>query len=133
MAGTILYAVDSDKAAAADYDLQLLTVVTELQNTAPDVPEHLVCEIACAGSQSGATYKGAAGHVLITWPSGGRMLTSTGHWKDLNHVETTEERVFEMASTQYGTTYAESLRAQYAVAGSAEAQSQVLQAASVQL
>lgn len=49
------------------YDLKVLTVVSSLK-----VDEKYACEIG--------NKKGAAGHVLLSYKSGGNLLVSMGHW-----------------------------------------------------
>jgi len=34
------------------------------------------------------SYEGTAGHVLLTYPSGGMILTSMGHWVELMKIDT---------------------------------------------
>lgn len=66
MGGTIVYGVNQKNSDNDFYKMQILTVVTSIQNGSN------VCEI------NGK--KGAAGHVLLTFKSGGHLLTSMGHW-----------------------------------------------------
>ena len=42
-----------------------------------------ICEIG--------TYKGSAGHTMLVYPSGGKILTSMGHWIELMKLDTTKE------------------------------------------
>lgn len=67
MGGTILYSVDSH-VKHEGYDLKVLTIVSNVKVE----QEHMKCKI------DGKT--GAAGHVLLTFKSGGHLLTSMGHW-----------------------------------------------------
>lgn len=39
-------------------------------------------------------YKGAAGHVLLKYKSGGHLLTSMGHWIELMKIDTSEKKLF---------------------------------------
>jgi hypothetical protein len=66
--GTIVYCVDSTCLTETPYKLQVLTVVPGLHPPKQSL-------IAEAGGHSGS-----AGHVLLTYPSGGTLLTSMGHW-----------------------------------------------------
>lgn len=66
--GTIVYCVDSSKLNHEAYKLQVLTVVPGIKPPKPS----LVSKIG--------DYAGSAGHVLLTYPSGGMILTSMGHW-----------------------------------------------------
>jgi len=35
-----------------------------------------------------------AGHCVLTYPNGGHLLTSCGHWLELTHIDVTNEKVF---------------------------------------
>jgi hypothetical protein len=82
MAGTIVYSVDSDRLNHNYFKLKVLTVV----DTLTPRKANLVSE---AGS-----HKGTAGHVLLTYPSGGTIMTSMGHWIELMKIDTTPEKLF---------------------------------------
>lgn len=41
--------------------------------------------------------KGSAGHVLLTYTSGGMILTSMGHWVELMKIDTSPQKIFEVA------------------------------------
>lgn len=56
------------------YKLEVLTVASSLTKTKNPV------EIAGK--------KGQAGHVLLTYKSGGHILTSMGHWIELMKIDT---------------------------------------------
>jgi len=71
MSGTIVYTVDKSKLKHNDYLLQVLTVVTTTKVT----DNNLKCSIDTA--------EGSAGHVLLSYKSGGSILTSMGHWAEL--------------------------------------------------
>jgi len=85
LGGTIIYSVDPKKADHKSYKLQVLTVA---ENAPVDSPG-LACHIKNA--------HGAAGHILLTYPNGGKLLTSMGHWVELVKVDTSEQKLFEMA------------------------------------
>ena len=51
--------------------------------------EHMKCKIG--------EHVGSAGHVLLTFKSGGHLLTSMGHWVELMKVDTSEKKLFEIA------------------------------------
>jgi hypothetical protein len=59
-------------------------------------------------------YNGSAGHVLLTYPSGGMILTSMGHWVELMKIDTTAEKVFEVAEREFGAVKAAQMRNEYA-------------------
>lgn len=64
--------------------------------------------------------KGAAGHILLTYPNGGKLLTSMGHWIELVKVDTSEQKLFEMAQKQYGATEVMNMQQQMAGMGAQE-------------
>lgn len=54
-----------------------------------------------------------AGHVLLTYPSGGRLLTSAGHWKEVVNLRgVSDAALLRTAEQYYGSTYSASLRDQ---------------------
>lgn len=59
-------------------------------------------------------HKGTAGHILLTYSSGGHLLTSMGHWIELMKIDTSEHKLFEVAEKQYGVEYANQMKSQYA-------------------
>lgn len=63
-----MYSVNKKKADNDKYKLKVLTVAVNMKVGS----DNLTCKIG--------TYEGAAGHVLITYPSGGNILTSMTHW-----------------------------------------------------
>lgn len=87
--GTITYTVNRKAADNKSYELQVLTVVNNVQVSKDKLIE------------TKAGY-GAAGHVLLSYPKGGRLLTSMTHWASLVKVDTTEQNLISMAQKQYG-------------------------------
>jgi len=88
MGSTIVYGVvdEAEKRAHASgaYKLQRLT------------------EAAALGDQGPSS----AGHVMLTYPSGGRLLTSAGHWKELTHLGgVSEEALLRVAEQRFGQAY----------------------------
>ena len=67
LGGTIVYGVDSQREETDNYTLQVLTI-----SAASRADERYRTRIG--------DYEGTAGHVLLTYPSGGLILTSMGHW-----------------------------------------------------
>eukprot|EP00811_Abedinium_folium_P000177 NODE_10161_length_1372_cov_8.123695.p1 GENE.NODE_10161_length_1372_cov_8.123695~~NODE_10161_length_1372_cov_8.123695.p1 ORF type:complete len:355 (-),score=81.72 NODE_10161_length_1372_cov_8.123695:213-1277(-) len=103
MSSTIAYTVDGNVAATTPaYKLEVLTVASGMRGVSLPSAPHLLC-------QSGK-HRGSAGHVLMTYPSGGLLLTSAGHWIDLTRLDVSEERLLSMASTTYGEEYSSGLR-----------------------
>lgn len=58
---------------------------------------------------------GSAGHCLLTYKSGGHILTSMGHWIELMKIDTSEKKLFEVAEKQYGVEYASKMKSEYAM------------------
>ena len=53
-------------------------------------------------SADGAPAKGLLGHVTLTYPSGGVLLLSCGHWISLQHLDTSYEALARVAQEQEG-------------------------------
>merc|ERR1711879_918885 len=82
MGGTIAYSVQWSKADCSAYNCQVLTVMTEFDGKAALPPSGAVCQVGA--------HAGLAGHVLLSYPSGGQLLASASHWIELSHLEVTE-------------------------------------------
>lgn len=65
--GTTVYTVNLKKAKNSSYELQMLSVVS---NTLTPANQILKMKFG----------SGSAGHVLLTYPTGGRLLASMTHW-----------------------------------------------------
>ena len=94
MPGTILYSVKGDYLAEnPPYKLTCLTIVTKAdgaeQESSPDA--------IVVGEK-----KGLAGHVMLEYENGGKILTSCGHWVELVKLDVTYEKVFKLVQKQYG-------------------------------
>ena len=99
--GTIVYAVDSTKLDQNIYKLQVLTVVPTIKAPSKDLTSKI------------GEYEGSAGHVLLTYPSGGMILTSMGHWIELMKIDTSEKKLFEVAEQEFGYARAAEMRMEY--------------------
>jgi len=86
MGGTIIYSVNKKNLNHDKYKLQVLTVANNMKTN----DNNLKCEIG--------EFNGNAGHVLVTYPSGGAILTSMTHWIELMKVDTSEQKLFEVAA-----------------------------------
>jgi len=87
--GTITYTVNSKAGDNKNYELQILTIVTNIA-----VPKDKCCHTKIG--------EGAAGHVLLVYPCGGRLLASMTHWSELVKIDTTEAKLIDIAQKQYG-------------------------------
>jgi len=73
-------------------------------------------------------YGGAAGHVVLTYPSGGQLLASMGHWMALTNVNTSAESVFRVANARYGAAEAASFCTEYRACATDADRQRVVQA-----
>jgi hypothetical protein len=97
MVGTVVYTVVDT--SSAPYSTQVLTIQTDHSKEFRGVPAGKECVIGAS--------KGSAGHVLITYPSGGQMLFSSGHWISLAQIDVSVESVVTAARSRYGKVYSE--------------------------
>lgn len=115
MQGTIVFTVDKVKADTQQYHLDVLTVVSRACGT--DVGETLSQQFSCEVNGR----RGTVGHVLLTYPSGGMLLASAGHWMELSRINVSEERLLQVATAAYGEAYSAQLSSQMAACGTLEA------------
>jgi len=108
MDGTIVYSIDkvgAEAACAAGVALQVLTVIEKVDGMQTSTDPRFKHRLCTAGGRSGV-----AGHVLLTYPSGGRLLTSMGHWIELTKLHgCTEESVLQAAESR-GASYSRAVR-----------------------
>lgn len=103
MPDTIAFTVDPSKTQHNAYKVQVLTVVTEMSgyDLANGLPHDKRCQID--------HHYGAAGHVLLTYPSGGHLLVSAGHWLELSNLDVSMESLRVLAAREYGAEYTSQL------------------------
>ena len=128
MGGTIAYGIDREKLATAvgrgDYKFKVLTVAHEMGSMdLGTVEKH---------SWSIAGQKGLAGHCLLTYPTGGTLLTSCGHWIELVKVDTSIERLVTVAS-DYGAAFSAQVAQDYAQCADAPSREACIQRYSAQM
>eukprot|EP00657_Telonema_sp_P-1_P010659 TRINITY_DN518_c0_g2_i3.p1 TRINITY_DN518_c0_g2~~TRINITY_DN518_c0_g2_i3.p1 ORF type:complete len:140 (-),score=28.97 TRINITY_DN518_c0_g2_i3:351-770(-) len=106
MSNTIAYTVDQSKSAGTSaYKLEVLTVTTGMDTVdLNQLDDNTRCKV---GEQTGA-----AGHVVLTYPTGGQLLTSSGHWIELSKLDVTVENLFQAAEAQYGKGYVEKMQSE---------------------
>lgn len=107
LGGTIVYSVDTN-IKTDSYKLDVLTVASNFKSDKPNLMLKY------------DRYQGTAGHVLLTYPNGGHILTSMGHWIELMKVDTSAKKLFEVAQQKYGDTYAQNLQNTYNNLGDAQ-------------
>jgi hypothetical protein len=107
LGGTILYTVNPSRALTEAYTMKILTVVSDwsaTSDTTPgSVPEALKCSIGVDASER----RGLAGHVTLTYASGGQLVTSMGHWIELTHIDTSIDSILRVARANFGAEEAE--------------------------
>jgi len=123
MGGTILYTVDPKRSKTGVYDLKILTVVTDTADGLPNLTEEMKCSVG----EGDSAKKGAAGHVTLTYSSGGQLVTSMGHWIELTRIDTTMESVLRAAEHNFGVTEAADFRQEYYSKSSATERADCLQ------
>jgi len=104
MSDTILYTLNPRRTQTRLYDLKVLTVVSEV-STGLAMPDAMKCSVGAGPHEK----RGAAGHVALTYASGGQLVTSAGHWIELSRLDTTEEQVIQVAARNFGAE----MRTQY--------------------
>jgi len=123
LGSTILYTIDPKRPRTGRYDLKILTVVTDASDGLQGVPEAMKCSIG----EGETTKKGVAGHVTLTYPSGGQLVTSMGHWIELTRINTTLESVLRTAGHNWGDAEVEDIRREYNSLDSDAARSECVQ------
>lgn len=120
MPSTILYTVNPQRPKTSVYDLKVLTVVTETHSPiarrsfegshAGPLAEDMKCSIG----KGGDLRKGAAGHVTLTYATGGQLITSMGHWIELTRINTSLESVLRVAAHEFGDEEVRAFDREYA-------------------
>lgn len=102
MSNTIMYTIDRAVADNPSYTYQILTLGTAFNGSAADFNLSI---------PSLPLVKGIAGHVLLTYPSGGTMLTSCGHWLELSKLDVSLDSLLNCATSNWGEAYTNEIRA----------------------
>jgi len=92
MGDTILFTVNWSKADCSAYICEVLTVMTQADcsSTKDRVSPGMMCTVD--------SHQGVAGHVLLKYPSGGRLLASAGHWMELSKLDVSEKNLMQAAA-----------------------------------
>jgi len=96
MSNTIVYTINWSNADTNKYKLEVLTVATQLNGFNVDAMQNK-CSID--------EHKGAAGHVVLKYPSGGTMLCSCGHWIELSKLDVNTASLLSVAENRYGSSF----------------------------
>jgi hypothetical protein len=126
MGGTISYTIDWVKAdSSRAYSLEVLTVMTKCSGQDVRLAPQHTCQVG--------GHKGAAGHVLLKYPSGGKLLSSAGHWIELTRLDVSMESLLRVAQASYGEAYAGQIQTSLASCSTAAERNQVVQTYSAQV
>lgn len=109
MGGTIVYTVNPHRPPTNVYDLKVLTVVSDWGMGDEGLPEAMKCSVGDGGNEK----RGAAGHVTLTYSSGGQLLTSMGHWIELTRIDTSLEAVARVAAHNFGEAQLQQFNMEY--------------------
>lgn len=109
MSNTIVYTVDPRRAHTDLYELKVLTVVSSWSGGGGSCPEAMKCSVGTGDVEK----RGAAGHVTLTYASGGQLLTSMGHWIELTRIDTSLESVIQVVARNFGQADLARLNAEY--------------------
>merc|ERR1712194_265553 len=135
MSDTIVYTVNPRRNATDRYSLKVLTVVSNIDGASlqDDAQTHIeeeedetpsLCSrpslptgnpfpeaMMCTAGEGKDAKRGMAGHVTLTYASGGQLVTSMGHWIELTRINTSLEGVMRVAERNFGQGELCSLRA----------------------
>mmetsp|Transcript_28416 Transcript_28416/g.65911 ORF Transcript_28416/g.65911 Transcript_28416/m.65911 type:complete len:381 (-) Transcript_28416:169-1311(-) len=124
MGNTIAYTVNRDREQTDRYDLKVLTVVTADGSGVAQGLEHYS---QCETGSGAAVRTGCAGHVTLTYGSGGQLVTSNGHWIELTRINTSIEAVVACAHKNYGSKEVHEFEQEYASKATASEQAECVQ------
>merc|ERR1711953_884202 len=63
-----------------------------------NLPEAMMCTVG----EGAEAKRGMAGHVTLTYGSGGQLVTSMGHWIELTRIETSVDGIMRVAEHNFG-------------------------------
>lgn len=103
LGGTIMYTLNPARQLTDVYTVQVLTVVNDpFGGDGPggifDIPEAMKCRVG----PDEAEKSGAAGHVTLTYATGGQIVTSMGHWIELSRLDVSQDAVRQVAERNFG-------------------------------
>ncbi len=74
-------------------------------------PTHATSIVPAANGNKATKMSGYAGHVILNYKSGGRLLTSAAHWIDLNHIDAKNKTgLLHAVEKMYGSEYANEVK-----------------------
>lgn len=110
LGGTILYTVNPKRLDTDLYNLKILTVATDYCGESMAMEEEMKCSLG----EGENLRKGLAGHVTLTYASGGQLVTSMGHWIELTRINTSLESVLRVAAQEFGEAEVLDMQREYA-------------------
>jgi len=126
LSSTIVYSADKALADNSSYTMQVLTVVPAVGGfNIAAVPEQYKWTIDATDKISQGT--GVCGHVLLSYSSGGKILTSAGHWIELVKLDVSEENLMRCAQQEYGDQYVMEMQQEMAQCRNATSRKAVVQ------
>jgi len=128
LGGTILYTVNPRRVNTSVYSLKVLTVVSDWGRECEDPPEAMRCSVGTNEEEKW----GFAGHVTLTYASGGQLVTSMGHWIELTRIDTSIESVMRVAQRNFGAEKAAELSRELASRNTDEERCEYMQQMSKQ-
>jgi len=100
MGDTIVYTVNPARTPTQIYELKVLTVATEHRTlSVSPCADEMLCAVDCGAR---GEKRGYAGHVSLTYSSGGQLIASNGHWIELTRLDATLESVQRVAAKNFG-------------------------------
>jgi len=118
LGGTIGFTVVQD-VKSSKYEVEVMTVATRLGTLPLDlIPKH-TCSLG--------DHRGAAGHVMLHYATGGKLLVSAGHWIELSRLDVSAESLLKVAETNYGSECSAQISSDLKAASSEVEREQVVQ------
>lgn len=107
-----VHALNGTKAYAVDTSVRPVQVLTVLSQLEGRPAQEFLADSGhdrALLSQVGP-HRGLAGHCIIGYPGGGRLLTSSCHWIELTKLDADEASILAVAQERFGADYASNLR-----------------------
>jgi len=118
LGGTVAFTVQPVETSL--YELEVLTVATKLGSlNLSSMHKNQICTID--------NHQGAAGHVILHYATGGKLLVSAGHWIELQKLDVSAESLLKVAEKSYGAVISEQIQTELFAAPSPRAKEAVVQ------
>jgi len=121
LGGTIAFSVNHSAKQTQQYTLEIMTVAIRLGgcDATTMVQENTTCVVG--------DHKGAAGHVMLHYATGGKLLVSAGHWIELARLDVSSESLLRVAESNYGAEMKSQISCELSSARSGVEREQVVQ------